>query len=658
MSKVLRYFLLAMLAVCLTASMAMAKATITDLDADDPQYNLFYVAYEVYNVEVGINADNVPVFIDIESDRFSNEQINLLVKNGKVNPGDFVFLIVDVESLKDDLGTYIDISCGGTSIEQMVGSTFVSEWTNAANKNYLTYKPAVIGEFQANGVPTDDITFTVYDPQKFCDRNGTRAGGSLGAWGSATGLTSLQVNAEPPQPYAIDYPYLSFALGTRELATDGSFNQNANLQQIDALNFKVNPGLDVSCTKPEWVSVAYVSRNETSQAKNVSDTSYERILEIRPQFTNPTSTASNLLKAELNTDNDFDNFVKGSGPNIMSNGGLYNLIYANIMPEFRIENGNLDNIAVTCDDSGRFRAYLPCNAPANLTFDLNSLSPESGLTVWVDAPAVLGSSFCTGNATPDKWNCASPTGTTVADVVDSGAATLWLGITKNTGVGISSNPTVWDIDNVKLAVTGALNETCLVLGNSVGAWFGGLEVYIPFVKKDADKGWDTVIKLYNRYWKPAQLYVHTFLEDSDPILVTNRQFPGKETIPAHGFVTIMGSDIQAILDIMTADGDPNMANLDLKDGFPVKFLVRVPSQTTTETIDIAAGAVDALGGTITLGVTNTFTGTTANGARTGTLTYSNNLDPYIDGYAVHISSAGQRTVPVLFKGYKNGMRNQ
>jgi hypothetical protein len=109
-------------------------------------------------------------------------------------------------------------------------------------------------------------------------------------------------------------------------------------------------------------------------------------------------------------------------------------------------------------------------------------------------------------------------------------------------------------------------------------------------------------------------------------MVATGQIVGKEVIPTDGRLVITAGDIQSFLAGQGITWDPLL-------GVPVKFNIRVPSQTGTTT---TAGTIDFPN-------------------YSGTQTAVNPFDPYVEGIVVSAYPGGQRTIPLKFKIFKQGM---
>ena len=117
-------------------------------------------------------------------------------------------------------------------------------------------------------------------------------------------------------------------------------------------------------------------------------------------------------------------------------------------------------------------------------------------------------------------------------------------------------------------------DICQVPSGPVGVWYGGLEAIVPFVKGDVANGYETYIKLFNRYTKDAKLYVATFDDGvNGDMIISTTQIAGKEVIPMQS-----ASNPNGVLQITSADIASICPTCNMVTGIPVKFLIRVPGQ--------------------------------------------------------------------------------
>ena len=367
----------------------------------------------------------------------------------------------------------------------------------------------------------------------------------------------------------------------------------------------VDPGLNPTCSYFPEVKVSFTAPNES-----VGPVTFAKIYPACPISVR---AAEMPLTAELNADVDFKEFL--GGPKVVDvytidtcaqetcAGGTCEACY-NCKTDGNGEPGGQgcvnwiagDMIASCC---GRHTF--------SLSFDLVSDSPEPGVDV------ELNGQKCLEKDSDKVWRCS-------ADNIAEPCLKVTLdGKTEN-------NPTVWTIQDLSvkdLDFCGIpVQNSCLtVAGGDVGAWYGGLEAIVPFVKK-SDVA-NTYIKLFNRYDKDAKLFAEVFNQSSGKIIVALKQIPGKEYIPAGGAIEITAEDLMNLC-----------PECDWNFGQAVKFLVRVPSQTGCLNVhwNYQEDSITAC--------------------------YNNPYDPYIQGIVVSIMNGEQRSVPLLFKYFKQGAYNQ
>jgi hypothetical protein len=445
----------------------------------------------------------------------------------------------------------------------------------------------IVGESTAGAVPSADISVQIYDGPTFCNRNNLAGTGST--FNVTTGAAS----------------YISTGMGTVNVNTG-----IATVNLFNALNFNVDPNLNPTCTFRPVVQLAYISQNETSNQTP--------ILIITPQFTG--SQVSTALNAELNTDTDFMTFKLLSGPNVTG---------ANDINAAAFTINNLQ--AAT---PARWKAWVAATNTGSYTFQLNSINAEPPLTIAASDNGF--SSNCVANASSTAWSCGQA-GQLISNFTNPPGFTR---IAIHASGTVEMNPTIWSITNATITISGGTVQTaCFAPSGPIGVWFGGLEVLVPFVKGDVTNGYDTYIKLFNRYTKDAKLYVATFKDGvNGPMIISTTQITGKEVIPMQSATNPNG-----MLQITAADIASICPTCNMVTGIPVKFLVRVPSQMGNTTFNGT--------GTIVVGDDDDVT-------FSGAVAHVNQFDPYVEGIVVSTSPQGQRSIPLEFKSFKNGEYNQ
>ncbi len=199
-----------------------------------------------------------------------------------------------------------------------------------------------------------------------------------------------------------------------------------------------------------------------------------------------------------------------------------------------------------------------------------------------------------------------------------------------------NNPTLWYIENSTATgfcpTDSNVKDVCCDLkAGYAGAWYGGVEALIPFVRYNPTSGYYTTIKLINRYEGNVKVYGQAFKGDeaTGPMVPATRYLG---TIPSKGGVlTLTGNDLATGLGV------------DLSEATAVKLLIRVPSQ------------VGCMSGVVSV-YTNIEIpeGATEYPLASVSSCFQNPGDPYVDGYVVYDAPQGTRTVPLKFKFWKNG----
>jgi hypothetical protein len=353
----------------------------------------------------------------------------------------------------------------------------------------------------------------------------------------------------------------------------------------------LRPGIGATCTNNRTVQIGFTTpRETTAQPVNFAV--------IVPQFSG-TGPSTSTLTAELNTDDDFRSFLDGSGPNVIG--------------PFDIDETAFFSIVDTSIANDLWIAYASLSPVGAIGFTVNSVVGEPG------ADLFFNGNPCSANVADTSFDCSD---TGVLLVGDHSLELVVDGVTSN-------EPTNWSLADVQIAVTTTgLKDLCIVVPTqSVGVWYGGLEAFVPFVKGSTDGAYDTYIVLFNRYDSDAKVYVSTFKDSgATPIMVATGQLLGKEVIPTDGRLVITAGDIQSFLAGQGISWNP-------ADGVPVKFNIRVPSQTGT----------------------TSYTGTVVFPDFSGTVTNVNPFDPFVEGIVVSAYPGGQRTIPLKFKTFKQGM---
>jgi len=382
----------------------------------------------------------------------------------------------------------------------------------------------------------------------------------------------------------------------------------------DMTQVQLDPNLSASCNTPQIVKIKWNYPGDCCEA-NFITIKAKSVINSQPLD----------LTAELDTDKDFQTFLGG-----------YTIRDACCTPG--TANCNCGVTGQCFSSSGTTPTGCPAYwvlgstfDPANMSvakfsFDLVSLFEEKGIK---EVRFTDGQTKCT--TTDNKtWHCSS----------DCMPCPLCSSNTNKVEVEVKGdtelNPTLWTLANPSVTQICPIDPRvkdicCNLLAGSAGAWYGGLEAIVPFVKKSDSA--NTYIKLFNRYNKDAKLYVQVFNKSSDSMILAVNQIPGKEVIPAGGVLQITGDDFMNIC-----------PNCDWNAGQAVKFLIRVPSQ---------AGCMSISGSVLGTISSSTYTGTF-----TGTNCYNNAKDPYIEGIVISVYGSEQRSVPLKFKFFKQGSYNE
>jgi len=432
------------------------------------------------------------------------------------------------------------------------------------------------------------------DPTLAAANRDVYAASSAGAVGPTITLTSGNVNCASNASGSCDIPsnkplYLVQAswsdggallnvAGKIDVGLHGTSNELSSPTSVSA-NL-INKKADCN-THPVWPLSASISGTSGNIQFPVVSFTY-----VTPQIS-VTNPASGSLNAELNSDTDFKTFVlgSGSGPNVTA------AITINDNPAAGSGFYVVTDLAST--EPWNWIAWTT-GANCSLSFDLQSVNPEPGVS-----SITFNTNACTANSTKTQWQCSSGL---FAPTTDLDLVLTLDGTTSN-------NPTIWSVNN--LTVTGIL---CYDSNpRTVGAWFGGVEALVPFVKSDPAVGAQTYVIFYNRSDVDVPVYAKALINDASPILISVNPI---DTIPAHSKKQYTADQLKSKL--------PELANYDMKQGVPIKFMFRVPSQS-------------------------------------GTIPYivvGNPLDPYIEGIVVSVYGSEQRSVPLKFKVFKQGNYNE
>lgn len=366
----------------------------------------------------------------------------------------------------------------------------------------------------------------------------------------------------------------------------------------------VNPNLDASCSNEPNIII-----NATMPNEKVDNQLFAKIMPLCGPYT--VGAGLQKLTAKLNTDADFKFF--SSGDAVFDNVTIDTCNGNCASSSCSFCNGNCagggDNNN-KCNDWIVGYEYV-CPATVNVSFTLTSQVEEPGIKTISYGPIDVAATQVACTTTDHKtWNCS-------AKNIPLQAATDGCLEIKVDGT-TSLVPTTWTISDVTATVPGAATICPLnIVDGTAGAWYGGLEAIVPFLK--SGNGYETYMKLYNRYSKDADVYAATF-DKSGAMLVALTKIG---TIPSAGYKQWTAAEIGNDLGLTAAQ----MAN-----GFPVKLVIRVPD---------GKGCIS---------------GTSVDNSEH--LCYHNTNDPYVEGIVVSVTPNGQRSIPLEFKYFKNGAYNQ
>lgn len=311
------------------------------------------------------------------------------------------------------------------------------------------------------------------------------------------------------------------------------------------------------------------------------------------------------LTAELDSDKDFKTFLGGLDTKDLccEGGGACNCYGGNCFGN----KPSVSSTGPTCPNPWVLgNPYRLDDNVVRVSFDIISENKQPGVLKFRSVNSSNLTCTTTDNIT---WKCSSDCIT----CPECGNGTPPFGMFVDLKGDVENVPTTWKIANAKIeeycypdARVKAM--CCSILEGNVGSWYGGVEAIIPFVKKDSTS--NTYVKLFNRYTKPAKVYAEVFNKNSNSIIVALNELG---TIDPGTGKQFSGSDFEKLC-----------PTCDWSFGQAVKLLIRVPSQT----------------------------GCISNGC------FNNPYDPYIEGIVVSVMGNQQRSVPLLFKAFKQGQYNQ
>jgi hypothetical protein len=505
-------------ALTLSASAAFAAPIISDTAVNagaGTAYAKRYIALEVYNNGVGINADTVPFFVRTGASLITGAAVNIQVNNGKVNEG----------------AGQLFLTAPGAAITL---STVCTGGALVAGTNYL------VGESAAQGVVTP-VTTTIYDNNTFCVRNalGTSAGASVTiAAGSVVSTAHGTVASTAPQ-----------------IATTTT-NQ--------AINLSVNSGLNPDCVTKPTVSLAYVTNQETAGPTDV--------LQIIPQITG--TVGASAFTASLDSDNSFQSFLTAT--NVLS-GAPKNVITtslgsgatATLIPFVNLVDQQVEGINGVLATASQFKAFVATSATTALTFGITSAAAEPGVSMIYRVGATPVTLTNVGNV----WTLP-----TNADTLANLTATAFRSFTITNDVTKPMNPTQWTLSAFSLSVNGFPTCVVFNPAPTIGNWTGGLEAYIPFVKDGGgystiiklNNRYTKDAVLFVAALSGANANTANVVTSTKQLTLPGQFTADQTKIPANGGqVAISGFDLVNNSVITAADA---------LTGAAVKILLRVPTQ--------------------------------------------------------------------------------
>ncbi|MEO0297160.1 MAG: hypothetical protein ABIN23_06930 [candidate division WOR-3 bacterium] len=473
------------------------------------------------------------------------------------------------------------VIAGNTTQENPINVSFV------LGKNYSTNETVSIkltgAKFLAPNVIDTDAT-------KYCLFNAT------------PDILAIQSPHWTPS-FPTDTIYLEFNTNVNSGAELilGVCNDTSSVETKD-LMLQIDPNLGASCDKEVGINIKWAAPNDCCEGT---------LIMIGPKSVVETVLSFN---AELDADRDFKTFLGGNTilntccqagmPGCGACAPTGECTYkpevppAKACPEVYVLGENFD------PSTGNI---------VKIGFDIISLYPEPG----VDKIREYNTNATCSKIDDTYWRCdfdciPCPTcgdGKKFLEVVLKGT--------------IENNPTFWLINNVSITdicpVDPKVKDLCCGLKEGyVGAWWGGLEAIVPFVKHNPAGGYYTTIKFINRYKRPVKIYAQPFKNAPEPMMIATTYV---KEVPANGGVAmITGAELQSLF---------GLSDTEMNNGMAFKFLLRVPSQAGCASI-----------------------------VKDGSICPYNPNDPYVEGIVVSDSPQGQRTVPLKFKLWKNGMYNQ
>ena len=520
------------------------------------------IAYEIYDQQAGASSIHARLAAKIDHELYKGDTLNLWLNDAKFNQDQTVYYALVVDNRTINSVNDPDPNTVETYLSTPNLVLHVNQWTLVDNVNDIGIRIAAITSSTISS-PTDSLGMKVDN-----------------ATDLYPGKFMYLVQVKQPDPNVDNYTFVSLGSG-----------------------IKVAPGLDATCDNYPEIDIHFTAPNDSASNKVFA--------EIEPKC-GPFTIGKGLrnLGAELDTDNDFKYFL--GGPAVVDKTDIYTCgtsCSTSSCDECKSGCGNGGNEENSCGPTWIVGNDLVCSEiSGTISFTLKSVAPEDGVTVEYQG------NKCTPNGDNTQWTC-SANGVTLAD-----GGCIKINIDGKT----SLTPTAWTISNLtvtpELTATSAKHVCVNTTEGDAGSWYGGLEAMVPFVK--SGNGYETYIKLFNRYNKDAKVFAASFKNGgSGSVMIALTQVG---TIPAGGELQLNGADLAKDLGL-TAD--------QIAYGVPIKFMIMVPSQQ----------------GCINVHWTEktSFIGC-----------YNNANDPYVEGIVVSVTPQGQRSIPLEFKYFKNGAYNQ
>ena len=314
--------------------------------------------------------------------------------------------------------------------------------------------------------------------------------------------------------------------------TNDNNQYDSNETLISGVGLYVKPGLNASCENFPIIKIGFTTSHESSPTYNFAY--------ITPQFES-VGPESDILNAELDSEQEFKQFVLNSGKYVKNSTVIHTLSLDEYL--FKIIN--------KAAGDPMWIAYTNVSPNADISFNLNSIAEEDGiLNIEFDNKP------CT-KVNNNIWTCI------VSDYPIIGEHDIYLEVDGST----SLNPTLWTINNFSMSLTTAgLNPLCInIPPQGIGIWWGGLEAIVPFVKYSDTEAAQTYIVLYNRYDKDADVYAAVMTEDSN-LLINPQTKVG--IIPAGGRLVLKADELLSALGVSSEK---------MAEGVPVKFRIMAPT---------------------------------------------------------------------------------